>query len=315
MQPDTDTLNKAVALLREGQVVAIPTETVYGLAGDARNPEALARIFSVKERPHFDPLILHSPSLEAVTEVVTDFPPTARRLAEKFWPGPLTLVLPKALWVPDLATSGLPSVAVRVPAHPVARELLQKFDGFLAAPSANRFGRISPTTAQAVNDELGGRIPLVLDGGPCQNGIESTIISFIEGQPRCVRLGALPVEEIEAVIGPVLTGPVADARIAPGNLASHYAPRKPLYIWDGSNTLPRGKRVGWLTFKTVKITGFTNVRCLSPTGDLVEAASRFFQTLRELDSSAVDIILAEPFPEQGLGRALNDRLRRASSRS
>ncbi|MDX2226088.1 MAG: L-threonylcarbamoyladenylate synthase [Verrucomicrobiae bacterium] len=314
-------IQEAVAVLRAGEVVGMPTETVYGLAGDARNPSALARIYAIKQRPEFDPLILHAATFEKVFEAVDTFPQKARALAEVFWPGPLTLILPKKSWVPDLATSGLPSVAVRVPAHPVAQTLLRKFDGFLAAPSANKFGRISPTTAGAVRAELGGEVPIVLDGGPCSCGIESTIVSFLEPEPRVLRWGALTLEQMEPVIGRIAFQEKADPRLAPGNIASHYAPRTPLKLWQETDPVETGLRIGLLALRvrpmdTPQRVGFAKrfhaLRLLSPGGDLEEAAARFFQALRELDALGLDGIYAVPFPEHGLGRALNDRLCRAA---
>ena len=212
----------------------MPTETVYGLAGDGLNPTALARIFEVKQRPLFDPLILHFADMAGAFDLAGQIPTSARELAQRFWPGPLTIVVLKKAMVPELATSGLPNVALRVPAHPVAQALLRAFGGPLAAPSANRFGRISPTDAQAVQTELGDAVPLILDGGPCGVGLESTVIFLSEHQPVLLRAGGIPLEEIESVIGPIKHAtPVDDRPLAPGQLKHHYAPRKPLRLeWD-----------------------------------------------------------------------------------
>ena len=311
---DSSLLQKAVTLLRDGEVVGLPTETVYGLAGDASNTAALARIFAIKERPEFDPLIVHAANLERAMEVVKDFPAEARRLARWFWPGPLTLVLSKAPWVPDLATAGLETVAVRVPAHPVAQAVLEGFGGFLAAPSANKFGGISPTTAAAVRTELGDRVPLVLDGGACPRGVESTIISFADGRPVCLRLGATALEDVEKIVGPVEVCRRRDPRLAPGAFGRHYAPRTPLAIWNGEQDAPAaGVRAVFMGFNRERVPGPWPVRWLSETGNLEEAAANFFQTLRELDAVGADLILAEAFPERGVGRALNERLRRAAA--
>ena len=230
--PTAEALARAVELLRAGEVIGLPTETVYGLAGDALNAAALVRIFEVKQRPHFDPLILHCIDAErAFTLVEGNIPEAARELAAKFWPGPLTLVLRKRDIVPDLATSGLPHVALRVPAHPVAQELLRAFGGPLAAPSANRFGRISPTDAAAVRAELGDAVPLILDGGPCTVGLESTVLSLAGDEPCLFRAGGISLEDLEAVVGRVRRpGAVDDSPQAPGQLRHHYAPRKPLRL-------------------------------------------------------------------------------------
>src|SRR5271163_382355 len=210
--PSAESISRAVELLRAGEVIGLPTETVYGLAGDGLNPAALARIFETKHRPLFDPLILHFADAESAFAVAEDVPEIARRLAEKFWPGPLTLVLRKKEIVPDLATSGLPNVALRVPAHPVAQALLRAFGGPLAAPSANRFGRISPTDAQAVRAELGDAVPLILDGGPCAVGVESTVLLLSKVQPVLLRAGGISLEEIQALVGPVRHATPVDDR-------------------------------------------------------------------------------------------------------
>jgi len=299
--------------------VALPTETVYGLAGDALNEKALAKIFETKQRPSFDPLICHVADLEGVRQLCRDLPATARKLAEKFWPGPLTLVLPKRDHVPDLATSGLPTVAVRVPAHPLAQALLREFGGPVAAPSANMFGRISPTTAGAVRQELGEKVDLILDGGPCEIGVESTIIGFAPaeegGQPRLYRAGGVTVEEIEEVAGPLedRTGNTSRPN-APGQLESHYAPRKPLHLQAGGAPIEHHSSIGWLLFGPTGNFKPEVSRNLSPDGDLREAAANLFRHLRELDADpSVRTLCARPVPEQGLGRAINDRLRRASA--
>jgi L-threonylcarbamoyladenylate synthase len=305
-----------VRLLRAGDVVGLPTETVYGLAGDGFNPAALARIFEIKQRPLYDPLILHFADAEAAFAVVGDVPEQARRLAEKFWPGPLTLVLPKRETVPDLATSGLPKVAVRVPAHPIAQALLRAFNGPLAAPSANRFGRISPTDAAAVRAELGDAVPLILDGGPCAVGVESTVLEVNADVIRLLRAGGISVEEIERSVGLIARATaVLDRPLSPGQLAHHYAPRKSLRLW-GLNTYPHSAGAGLLAFGPVTDNAFQVVENLSPAGDLREAAANFFRALRRLDDDPrVDKIYAMRVPEHGLGLAINERLERASSRS
>lgn len=304
----------AAEFLEAGNVVGIPTETVYGLAGNALNPDAVLTIFRVKNRPAFDPLIVHTDSLQKVRQFVADIPEPAHQLAEAFWPGPLTLLLPKRDLIPDLVTSGLSTVAVRIPRHPLTIKLLQRLTFPLAAPSANPFGYISPTTAQHVADQLGDQVPYVLDGGPASVGLESTIIGFEEGQATVFRLGGMAIEQIEAVIGPVSvrTHSTSNPK-APGMLSSHYAPRKPLFLLQPGESPTPNNRAGALVFRE-PFGGIRedHQRVLSPTGDLNEAAKNLFAHLRTLDSLPVDVIYAEPLPNQGLGWAMNDRLRRAS---
>ena len=339
-------MEKAGALLRDGKLVAIPTETVYGLAANALDGQAVAAIFAAKNRPTFDPLIVHFQSLAAVSDYVTEFPEKARRLAEAFWPGPLTLLLPKKPLIPDLVTSGLPTVAVRVPRHPLTLELLRSLDFPLAAPSANPFGYISPTTAPHVAQQLGDRIPYILDGGECGVGIESTIVSFGEKAPRVLRLGGLRLEDIEKVVGRVETTLHSSSNpSAPGMLKSHYAPRKPLFLLCREEMVCREPEVGvgYLFFLEPGIEGLhedclflgereglsldrrdaephrrpggpaarRTVRTTLP-ATFRQAAQNLFGYLRRLDASSVKEIRAEILPEVDLGRAINDRLRRAS---
>lgn len=311
-------LTYAASLLSSGKLVAIPTETVYGLAGNALDVQAAAHIFAVKDRPNFDPLIIHTSSLDRVTAWTKPMPPLLRRLADHFMPGPLTLLLEKKAIIPDLVTAGSPLVAVRLPAHPMTQELLQQIDFPLAAPSANPFGYISPTTAQHVADQLGEKIPYILDGGPCRVGLESTIIGLENGQLTVFRKGGLSVEQIEAIAGPLKVKAHSTSNPqAPGMLKSHYAPRVPLMVGD-LPTLQRGRdpeRTGVLAFRQkYEQIPSKNQIVLSPTGDLEEAAAHLFAALRKLDSMPLDVILAEYLPEQGLGRAINDRLKRASAR-
>jgi L-threonylcarbamoyladenylate synthase len=292
----------------------MPTETVYGLAGDGLNPAALARIFEIKQRPLYDPLILHFADAEAAFGVAPEVSHAARALAEKFWPGPLTLVVRKRDLVPDLATSGLPKVAIRVPSHPVAQALLRAFASPLAAPSANRFGRISPTDAAAVRAELGDAVPLILDGGPCAVGVESTVVDVSGNAVKLLRAGGISIEEIEAVAGPVLrANEVEKNPAAPGQLAHHYAPRKPLRLVASAREIPSGAENGWLAFGAMTCTGKT-VQNISIAGDLREAAANFFRDLRALDEDPrVQVIYAIRVPASGLGLAINERLERASS--
>lgn len=306
-------IERAAALLRDGGLVAIPTETVYGLAANAFDADAVLRIFRVKERPAFDPLIVHVHD-RAQADAVAHVTPWAKELILNFWPGPITLVLPKKPSVPDIVTSGLDTVGVRIPAHPMAQDLLRALDFPLAAPSANPFGYVSPTTARHVADQLGGKIPYILDGGPCMVGVESTIVGEEDGRIVLYRSGGVPKEAIEAVLGP-LGGAVRKVMpVAPGMLDSHYAPRKPVLIGD-VNALVRahvGKRCAVIAFRD----RWDAWRCetLSTSGDLSEAARRLFAVLRELDASNADLIIAERFPEEGLGRAINDRLGRAAAK-
>lgn len=304
----------AKAYLEAGSVVGLPTETVYGLAGNALNPDAVLTIFRVKNRPAFDPLIIHTDSLFKVEQFVAEIPEAARLLANTFWPGPLTLLLPKRDLISDLVTSGLPTVAVRIPNHPLTLTLLRVLDFPLAAPSANPFGYISPTTARHVADQLGDQVPYILDGGPARVGLESTIVGFENATPTVYRLGGLALNEIEGLIGPVNVQAHSTSNPqAPGMLSSHYAPRKPLILLAPGASPPPGKRTGALAFRN-PFSGLDqhNQRVLSPTGDLAEAAKNLFALLRALDALDLDVLYAQPVPNQGLGQAINDRLRRAS---
>lgn len=307
-------LGVAKEFLIKGELVAIPTETVYGLAGNALNEKAVLSIFEAKNRPAFDPLIIHTDSLEKVAIYVSDIPEKAWLLAEKFWPGPLTLLLNKQDVVPDLVTSGLDTVAVRIPNHPLTLELLSQLAFPLAAPSANPFGYISPTMPGHVEQQLGDRIPYILDGGECEVGIESTIVGFENDETIVYRLGGLDVNEIEAVAGPVVLMPhsTSDPK-APGMLKSHYAPRKPLHLYRREEITPGDAATGYLLFDHY-LDGVdrTYQRLLAPNRDLKEAARRLFAYLRELDGLPVSEIKAELVPAHGLGLAINDRLQRAS---
>jgi L-threonylcarbamoyladenylate synthase len=310
-------ISRAVGLLRQGQVIGLPTETVYGLAADGLNPAGLARIFEVKQRPLFDPLILHLADAEAAFLLADRVPEMARKLAARFWPGPLTLVLPKKELVPDLATSGLPNVALRVPVHPVARELLRAFGGPLAAPSANKFGRISPTDAQAVRAELGDDVPMILDGGPCTVGVESTVIDLSGDSPVLLRAGGISLEELEAITGPIQRAtPVDERPLGPGQLKHHYAPRKPLRLVREAGEIPSRPETGWLAFGTQNSAApfLGVVENLSLTSDLREAAANLFRALRALDDDPrVATLYVMSLPMHGLGLAINERLERAAS--
>ncbi|MGH6882469.1 L-threonylcarbamoyladenylate synthase [Hypericibacter sp.] len=313
--PPTDAaIAEAASLLEAGALVALPTETVYGLAGDATSDRAVAAIFAAKDRPQFNPLIAHYRSIvEAARDVVFD--EKASLLARRFWPGPLTLVLPRRAEcrISLLASAGLDSQAVRVPRHEVAQRLLAKFGRPLAAPSANRSGRISPTHPSHVAEELGASVALILDGGPCAIGIESTVVALLEGGPVLLRPGAVTEEEIVAAIGPIAHAGEGGQPRGPGMLASHYAPDLPLRLdaseWHEGEAL--------LAFGPRPVAGAALTFNLSPSGDLKEAAAMLFAALRRLDQQGrqqgLTGIAATPIPERGLGRAINDRLRRAAA--
>jgi L-threonylcarbamoyladenylate synthase len=302
--PDDAGLDRAAAMLRQGGLVAFPTETVYGLGGDARSDLAVARIFEAKGRPRFNPLIVHVPDVEAAREFAV-FDARAEEVAARFWPGPLTLVLPlRMTGLSALVTAELPSVAIRVPAHPVALALLRRFGGPLAAPSANPSGRVSPTRASHVLAGLEGRIAAVLDGGPCTVGVESTILGLVEG-PQLLRPGGIAVEDIEALLGPLPMGGSEKKPNAPGQLASHYAPAAAVRL-EARDVREGEVRLGFGPGQAELY--------LSRSGDLVEAAANLFHMLREADRLAKGRVIAvSPVPEVGLGRAINDRLRRAAA--
>lgn len=314
----TRSVELAAEILRRGGTVALPTETVYGLGANALDPNAVAKIFAAKQRPFFDPLIVHLAHMDWIPRVASEFPPVAHRLAEAFWPGPLTLVVPKAADVPDLVTSGLPSVGLRIPDHPLTRQVLELANVPIAAPSANPFGRLSPTTAEHVQQQLGNRIDAILDGGPCRVGVESTIVQVEGDQLTLLRPGGIPLEAIERLVGRVKPQPSAtpsERPAAPGMLASHYAPRTPLAIGSEIPAEPMWKRAGLLAFTSpTDSSRYEIVEILSPNGDLTAAAANFFQALHRLDAAGLDGIFAQSLPDDGLGRALNDRLRRAAHR-
>lgn len=311
-------IRKAKEWLEKNEVVAIPTETVYGLAGNAFQPQAVARIFEVKNRPSFDPLIVHTDSLEKVMQFVTYLPDKAQQLANAFWPGPLTLLLPKKDLIPDLVTSGLDTVGVRIPSHPLALSLLASLDFPLAAPSANPFGYVSPTTAEHVRSQLELHIPYILDGGPSQVGIESTIAGFDGDRVIIYRLGGTSVEEMERAVGSLIVKTSSSSNPkAPGMLISHYAPRKPVFTEGLEQLLGKypPEEIGLLAFcEGHPAIPVRNQVILSAKASLTEAAQHLFAGLRSLDASPVSVIFAELLPEKGLGRAINDRLRRAAAK-
>jgi len=307
-------IKKAKHLLEQGELVAIPTETVYGLAGNALDVSAVTKIFEVKNRPSFDPLIVHIPNLQEARIYTTGIPDKAAALTTTFWPGPLTILLEKKPVIPDLVTSGLDTVGLRCPDHALTLALLREIDFPLAAPSANPFGYVSPTTAAHVNDQLGDKIAYILDGGPCGVGLESTILGFENNRPVVYRMGGLSIEAIEKIIGPVQLQPYSSSNPkAPGQLQSHYAPHKKLILGNLADLLQKypAHEAGLLTFTN----DFNSPHqiILAPSGALEEAARNLFTALRQFDKMPVDIILAEPVPDTGLGRAINDRLRRAAA--
>jgi L-threonylcarbamoyladenylate synthase len=326
----------AAEALKAGLLVAFPTETVYGLGADGFNPAALARVFAAKNRPRFDPLIIHIACLEGLEAAAAPdtLPGEARRktgiLCENLWPGPLTLILPKRREVPDLATAGLATVAVRLPDHPAAQKLIALSTGAVAAPSANPFGRLSPTRAEHVRDQLAGRVDLILDGGRTRVGVESTVLDMTGPIPRILRPGGVPREKIEALIGPVETpGPSIGPVNAPGQLKSHYAPRTPLSLHrpEEMAVLEYENGVGCLFFSGETrdrwlqglrdLSGpgpFPRIRALSEEGNTTEAAANLFDALHELDRLGLSRLRAEEAPPLGLGPAINDRLRKAAAR-
>jgi L-threonylcarbamoyladenylate synthase len=326
-----DAIQAAVPLLRAGEVVALPTETVYGLAGNAFNPAAVAKIFEAKERPSFDPLIVHVAKREDLARVAivpAEIQPVVDKLLNAFWPGPLTLILPRHPDVPDLVTSGLDTVAVRQSAHKIFRAIAKELGEPLAAPSANRFGRISPTSALAVKEELDGRIPLIVDGGACAEGLESTIIQVSAGEKRplitILRPGPITKEMLQnfGKVERPKRPRDGSAPTAPGMLPSHYAPRTPLILLENPEDFrPEfGKKYGLLSYTGEPGKGYVSlhrwavVEALSPgNGKLPEAALRLFHLLRRLDNAGLDCIVAEPVSEVGLGVAVMDRLRRAAA--
>ena len=309
---DEDAISTAASLLREGRLVAFPTETVYGLGADATNGEAVASIFEAKGRPRFNPLIVHVASIDDAA-ARAQMTPLAERLAKSFWPGPLTLVLAKseASDLSDLVTAGLGTLAIRVPDHPIAQALLRTTQRPLAAPSANRSGRVSPTRAEHVATDLGDRVAMILDGGPTARGLESTIVDARTDEPVLLRAGAVLAEEIEAVLGrPLVRNTSAkDRPDAPGQLASHYAPRARVRL--NAHDVKTGEAL--LAFGPDVPDAGDAVINLSPSGDLVEAAAGLFAAMRELDNSGAETIAVMPIPNHGLGEAINDRLQRAAA--
>lgn len=307
-----NTLNKAALVIKEGGLVIFPTETVYGLGACAFNPIAVAKIFEVKKRPYFDPLIVHVAKKDDVEQICAYVSDNAKLLIEKFWPGPLTLVLPKKDIVPDIVTAGLDSVAVRMPSHPIALKLIKLANVPIAAPSANLFGHLSPTKVEDISEEIKEKVDLIIDGGKCTVGIESTVLDLCN-EPTILRYGGTTIEDIEKVIGKVKVLTIADKPKSPGQLLHHYSPRTPLKILRNEiPNIPHNAKVGFLAFKQPeKNLPFDAVEVLSSSGNLVEAAANLFSSLHRLDKAGLDIIYAEQVPEVGLGCAIMERLYKA----
>ncbi len=317
MFPPWTSPEAAAEILKNGGIVAIPTETVYGLAGNAYDPKALAKIFEAKKRPHFDPLIVHISAFEELRDVAAEIPEKAQSLAKAYWPGPMTLVLPKTERIPDLATSGLPTVAVRFPNHPVAQKIIRLSGVPLAAPSANLFQHVSPTTAAHVAEQLGNVIDGIVDGGSCEVGVESTIIAFPNGEPVILRPGGITPEMVKEIAGNVTIhasksnpkGPMP----APGMIDRHYRPQVPLFYGEvppGANIPKETVRIAFGDQESV-IPPTVN---LSKSGDLQEATANLYAMMRQMDNPQNKLILVDPIPNVGLGVACNDRLKRAGVR-
>jgi len=307
-------IEKARALLLQNEVVAIPTETVYGLAGNALNETAVSKIFEAKNRPHFDPLIVHVGKISDVELYVEEIPRLASDLIENYWPGALTVLLPKKSCIPDLTTSGLKEVGIRIPNHALTLELLNSLPFPLAAPSANPFGYISPTSAEHVNQQLGDKIPYILNGGNCSVGIESTVLRVQHNEIEVLRLGGISIESLHRFSPNIrINEHSTSSPASPGMLTSHYAPRKPIYVGNIRELMHSfsSQKIGVLSFK--EDFQVSAQRILSRSGNFTEAASNFFAFLRELDALEIDVILAEYLPDENLGRAINDKLKRASA--
>lgn len=312
VKANRESILKAAAIIKAGGLVAFPTETVYGLGADALNPIAVAKIFEAKKRPSFNPLIIHIAKKEWLKNFTEFEDSRIEKLIEKFWPGPLTLVLPKKEIVPNIVTSGNPTVAIRMPNHEVALKLIEESETPIAAPSANKFGHLSPTTAKHVHKYLGDKVDLILDGGKSSVGVESTILQFQDGDFFILRYGGITKEELEECVGIIKSKSVDKNPVAPGQLPFHYSPNTPLYFYD-ERYLKKNKKIGVVYFQKRKTEfEFAVEKFLSLTGDLREAASNLFLFLHELEKENLDYILIEPVPEIGLGKAIMDRLRKAT---
>jgi L-threonylcarbamoyladenylate synthase len=311
-----DSLLSGAQVIKNGGLVAFPTETVYGLGADATNPGAVEDIFKAKKRPFYDPLIVHVSDRDQMLQLVTSLPAKAEELIARFWPGPLTIVLPKSPLVPAIVTAGSPSVAVRMPSNPIALELIRLSGKPIAAPSANRFGCTSPTTAKHVHDQLGGTYDVMIDGGACIVGIESTVISFLGETPRILRPGGIDQQAIESCIGKVLSDQQdnpEESSTSPGMLPSHYATATPLRIVEDLSDYASRSDVGVLLFGKSEQVFMGPVEYLSLSSDTAEAAKRLYQAMRKLDSLSLSLLVVELLPESGIGIAVNNRLKKAAN--
>lgn len=321
MRPTASGICRAASHIRAGGVVAFPTETVYGLGADATNPRACAKIFEIKKRPSFDPLIVHIARASSLRDVIDgQVDKRVRKLIDRFWPGPLTIVFPKSAVIADIVTAGLSTVAVRMPANSAALRLISESSTFIAAPSANIFGRLSPTTASHVMKQLRGRVRYVIDGGRTRVGIESTIVAFHDDRLYVLRHGGIPIEAIRKVVGKVYNYDRNDPKTSvvrhPGQLKSHYSPSTPLVLVANAPAhFRQGKRVGLLSFRGLysehTARNYARIEVLSRSGDMAEAASNLFSCLHRLDSAKLDFIVAEQIPRAGLGAAIMERLEKA----
>lgn len=312
VKANKESIIKASAIIKSGGLVAFPTETVYGLGADALNPIAVAKIFEAKKRPTFNPLIIHIAKKEWLENYAECTDSRIEKLIDNFWPGPLTLVIKKKDIIPNIVTSGNPTVAIRMPNHEVALKLIEESDTPIAAPSANKFGHLSPTTAKHVQKYLGDKVDLILDGGKSSVGVESTILQFQNGEFFILRYGGITKEELEEFVGKIKLKPVEKNPVAPGQLPFHYSPNTPLFFYD-DKYLINDKKIGVIYFqKRISEFEFAVEKFLSLNGDLREAASNLFLYLHELEKENLDYILIEPVPEIGLGKAIMDRLRKAT---
>ena len=313
---DTSDITKAAQIIQSGGLVAFPTETVYGLGANALNTLAVAKIFEAKKRPLFDPLIVHIANTLSLKELIQETPPAAKKLIHHFWPGPLTIIFKKTKIVPDLVTAGFDTVAIRMPNHPIALELIKESRCPIAAPSANPFGKLSPTQANHVKKHLNDAVDMILDGGRCQRGLESTIIDITQDPPRILRSGALAIEDIKKIIKNVHLEDLTETKISPGSLPTHYAPQTKLVLLKESEPFPKPKAgAGYLVFGPLEpmLEKSTNVQLLSTSEDLTEAAANFFDSLHELDNQNLKVIYVKPFKKTGLGAAMMDRLVKAAN--
>ena len=316
MLTQNNDIHKAAAIIKSGGLVAFPTETVYGLGANALNPLSVAKIFEAKKRPFFDPLIVHIADIKDLKKLVINIPKPAQKLIDHFWPGPLTIIFKKSKIVPDLVTAGFNTVAVRMPDHPIALKLIKTSQCPIAAPSANPFGRLSPTQASHVRKYLSKEVDLIIDGGKCKKGLESTIVDTTQTPLIIRRVGALPIEDIQKIIGNVSFMNSNKETLAPGEMPSHYAPRTKLILLKENDSFPKPKKgFGYLIYdsRETMLKNWPHVKSLSPKGNLLEAAANLFSSLHELDDQGLDIIYVKTLPPQGIGIAIMDRLTKAAN--